>query len=102
MKRNFALARIERNKKEISQIYNLSSTNDDSVNKNFTNFATTRHVVNCEWLRKNSQPIFVKGYKKFSHSIYFIYIYRERERERDELVKWFANKFKLVRQKTNV
>ena len=49
MKRNFALARIERNKKEISQIYNLSSTNNDSVTKNFTNFATTRHVVSCEW-----------------------------------------------------
>ena len=30
----------------------------------------------------------------------YIYIERERERERDdELVKWFANKFKLVRQK---
>ena len=53
MKRNFALARIERNKKKKkkknSQIYNLSSTNNDGVNKNFTNFATIRHVVNCEW-----------------------------------------------------
>ena len=52
MKRNFALARIERNKKKkkkISQIYNLSSTNNDSITKNFTNFATTRHVVSCEW-----------------------------------------------------
>ena len=58
----------------------LSSMNNASATKNFTNF-TTINVASCESQRKNSGFIFVKEYKKFSRIIYFVYIWRERERE---------------------
>ena len=95
IKRNFALAEQKERKKEKTHTHidlQLSSMNNASATKNFTNF-TTINVTSCEQQRKNSGFISVKEYKKFSHIIYFIYIYGEREREReidDELVKQFA------------
>ena len=90
IERNFALARMERKKEKKNTHIDLqlSSMNNASVTKNFTNF-TIINVASCEQQRKNSEFIFVNEYKKFSRIIYFVYMERERERER-ELVKQFA------------
>ena len=85
IERNFSLARIERKKEKKTYTHidlQLSSMNNASATKNFTNF-TTINVTSCEQQRKNSRSISVKKYKKFSRIIYFIYIWRERERERE-------------------